>query len=322
MDLNEYSHKNLNHNQAKFIYENEKNYYYVVKSFSDRNVRAALEHNVWATTPKNEGTFDEAFKKCENVVLFFSINGSSRFIGYALMRSRPGNCSVQNNVFCLPNGRQFNGKQFDLLWIRVVELPFSDCVHLKNSFDDGRPVKVARDGQRIDQSTGKELCILFENRFLQKPIPWQPEMYGSQYGAYVINPQGYQCVGVAPGAQTIPPLSGFPVIPISHAPVDLQHIGVVAPYYQVPPVSSPRNQKRSRSGATPQNGQAEKPTDVEGGYRMTEDHALKAAEYNPALAIFPVDLTNLSYEHYISLYNVSHQYWIEQQEPDVKPESE
>ncbi|GIX60708.1 YTH domain-containing protein, putative [Babesia caballi] len=212
MDFSEYYYRNVNHNHAKCICEfgvrlvtdaadvNPKNVYFVVKSFSDRNVRAALDHNIWATTPKNEGTFDEAFRRGSNVILIFSINGSSRFIGYALMQSRPGHGRVQSKVFYLANGKQFNGKQFDILWIRVVDLPFSDCVNLTNRYNEGKPVKVARDGQQIDNVTGRELCILFENRFLQKPMPLQSDFYANQFGRFSFNAPAVQRVGGPGGA--------------------------------------------------------------------------------------------------------------------------
>ncbi|AFZ79257.1 hypothetical protein BEWA_021040 [Theileria equi strain WA] len=35
-----------------------------------------------------------------------------------------------------------------------------------------------------------------------------------------------------------------------------------------------------------------------------------ASEFNPALLIFPVDLSNMSYDTYISLYQRSNQYWL------------
>uniref|UniRef100_A0A3B0NAY0 YT521-B-like domain containing protein, putative n=1 Tax=Theileria annulata TaxID=5874 RepID=A0A3B0NAY0_THEAN len=36
-----------------------------------------------------------------------------------------------------------------------------------------------------------------------------------------------------------------------------------------------------------------------------------ASEFNPSLLIFPIDLSNMSYDTYISIYNTSHKYWIE-----------
>lgn len=41
------------------------------------------------------------------------------------------------------------------------ELPFSNTMHLYNPWNDGKPVKIGRDGQEIEPRVAEELCRLF-----------------------------------------------------------------------------------------------------------------------------------------------------------------
>ncbi|EDO08194.1 YT521-B-like family protein [Babesia bovis T2Bo] len=305
MDLGEYSHKNVDHNKAKSIYEHGVNVYYIVKSFSDQNVRAALIHNVWATTPKNEVILDKAYQKGGNVILVFSINGSSRFIGYALMQSRPGHASFNESVFFMANGNKFNGKHFDILWIRVIDLPFTACAKLKNSLNEYKPVKLARDGQEIDKTTGKALCIIFEEHYTKcSDITLRDET--SKTTGFTI-PTGVPNT-VGPGSPLIPGIINPQLF------LGISQIGSIPTHiYQGMPTSmlqSPRT-------ATSKPGK-----DTQYHFHITKEQALIAAEFNPAISIFPIDLTNMSYDQYISLYKVSLHHWENQQVQQIKEEND
>nr|BAN65661.1 YT521-B-like family protein [Babesia bovis] len=299
MDLGEYSHKNVDHNRAKSIYDHGLNVYYIVKSFSDQNVRAALIHNVWATTPKNEVILDKAYQKGGNVILVFSINGSSRFIGYALMQSRPGHASFNESVFFMANGNKFNGKYFDILWIRVIDLPFTACAKLKNSLNEYKPVKLARDGQEIDRNTGKALCIIFEEHYKCSNIHLDET---SKTGGFTI-PTGITNT-LGPTASLMPGIINPQLF------LGIPQIGSIPTHiYQGMPtlLQSPRT-ANSKPGK-----------DTQYCFQITKEQALMAAEYNPAISIFPIDLTNMSYDQYISLYKVSLHHWENQQ---VKEEND
>ncbi|GFE53251.1 YT521-B-like family protein, putative [Babesia ovis] len=284
------------------------NVYYVIKSFSDQNVCIALMHDVWATTAKNESILDRAFQKGANVILVFSINGSSKFIGYALMQSRPGQSKLKESVFYLANGQAFSGKQFDILWVRVVDLPFTQCSNLKNSLNDNKPVKVSRDGQQIDSRTGQELCKLFEEQFLRNHKTKRTEVDSSKLGAYGIPNTGARYATGIPGPHLFFPPTGIPPI------------GFLPPHcFQATPVQGQKGANKTKQ-CSPRSNQAQGVKDANNTQRMSTEQALLAAEYNPAIAIFPIDLTNISYDQYISLYNISYQHWAREQEVRVKEE--
>lgn len=53
------------------------------------------------------------------------------------------------------------GGVFMLDWVNTNELSFSKTLHLFNPLNEGKPVKIARDGQEIDGRVAEELCRLF-----------------------------------------------------------------------------------------------------------------------------------------------------------------
>lgn len=46
-------------------------------------------------------------------------------------------------------------------WVCRKELPFTSTLHLYNSWNDGKQVKIGRDGQEIEPRVAEELCRLF-----------------------------------------------------------------------------------------------------------------------------------------------------------------
>eukprot|EP01053_Blabericola_migrator_P008613 Blabericola_migrator_1__8612@NODE_450_length_8372_cov_59_228898_g352_i0_p4_GENE_NODE_450_length_8372_cov_59_228898_g352_i0NODE_450_length_8372_cov_59_228898_g352_i0_p4_ORF_typecomplete_len314_score51_96YTH/PF04146_15/2_2e36ADH_zinc_N/PF00107_26/0_16_NODE_450_length_8372_cov_59_228898_g352_i045865527 len=137
--------------------------YFLLKSFAAEHVVLSKETGVWATGLKKERVLAAAFSTGNPVVLVFSVNGSGKFFGYALMVSRPGECSVRRSVFTGPDGQPFPGNQFHVQWINTREMSFKYFEHITNELNENKPVKVGRDGQQISWSAGGKLLEVFEN---------------------------------------------------------------------------------------------------------------------------------------------------------------
>jgi len=101
------------------------------------------------------------------VVLIFSVNGSSRFSGFALMTSKPGESRCSKTVFNGTDGRPFPGRMFDIHWIRHHEVFFRECEHITNSLNENKPVKIGRDGQEFSSDSGRGLCELIERHYVR-----------------------------------------------------------------------------------------------------------------------------------------------------------
>uniref|UniRef100_A0A336MJL1 CSON000933 protein n=1 Tax=Culicoides sonorensis TaxID=179676 RepID=A0A336MJL1_CULSO len=135
--------------------------FYVIKSNNADNVTLSKTKGVWATLPQNEANLNRAFKECRNVLLIFSVKESGKFAGFARM-----SCESKRGPsvdWVLPPGISAKalGGTFDIDWICKKELSFTCTTHLYNPWNEGKPVKIGRDGQEIEPKVAQELCKLF-----------------------------------------------------------------------------------------------------------------------------------------------------------------
>ncbi|KAI9851369.1 MAG: hypothetical protein M1838_003832 [Thelocarpon superellum] len=133
--------------------------FFIVKSFNYSNVEKAEEENVWVTQEKNEEMLADAFQRCRNVILLFSINKSMAFQGYARMESAPGTAAPPSWA----KGLHWRSSgAFRIRWITLAETRFSRVGHLKNAFNEYQAVLIGRDGQEIEGECGAALCGLID----------------------------------------------------------------------------------------------------------------------------------------------------------------
>lgn len=132
--------------------------FFVIKSNNAENVRISKQKGVWSTLPQNEQNLNQAYKECRNVILIFSVKESGKFAGFARMagESRHDVAAVE---WELPPGISAKalGGVFEIDWICKKELSFTCTTHLHNPWNDGKPVKIGRDGQEIEPKVAEEL---------------------------------------------------------------------------------------------------------------------------------------------------------------------
>jgi hypothetical protein len=102
----------------------EKDQFFIIKSFSEEDVHKSIKYNVWSSTKNGNQTLNNSFKmtkeKGGHVYLFYSTNGSGRYVGLARMKSE------------VDEGKQFmywtqDSKWpglFDVEWIFIKDVPF------------------------------------------------------------------------------------------------------------------------------------------------------------------------------------------------------
>jgi len=54
------------------------------------------------------------------------------------------------------------GGTFRVVWLRRYDLPFGATEHLTNPLNEGKPVKIGRDGQELPSDVGEALVALIE----------------------------------------------------------------------------------------------------------------------------------------------------------------
>ncbi|CAF1063196.1 unnamed protein product [Rotaria sordida] len=136
--------------------------YFLIKSGNEENVSLAKAKGVWSTPPANENKLNRAFRQRRNVILIFSVAESKAFQGFARMSCEARHDSQPIN-WVLPPGmsnRAFSGVIY-IDWVSRRSLPFNQTLHLFNSWNENKPVKIGRDGQEIEPRCAEALCRLF-----------------------------------------------------------------------------------------------------------------------------------------------------------------
>lgn len=136
--------------------------FFVIKSNNAENVTLSKAKGVWSTLPQNEANLNQAYRESRNVLLIFSVKESGRFAGFARLHGESRR-DVTPISWVLPPGLSAKalGGVFKVDWICRKELPFSSTMHLYNPWNEGKPVKIGRDGQEIEPKVAEELCRLF-----------------------------------------------------------------------------------------------------------------------------------------------------------------
>ncbi|KAK4200841.1 YT521-B-like domain-containing protein [Triangularia verruculosa] len=161
--------------------------FFIVKSFNDENVRQCMEDNLWTTQAHNSAVFAEAFEQCKNVILFFSINQSGHFQGYARMVTPPSD-EVPRPAWM--RGLHWeSGEPFALEWLSTTPIEFSRIRWIRNSLNDSQ-VFFGKDGQEIEFQAGvdllREMDLVREREQEQERTRWEDHpRRGGYHGSMV-----------------------------------------------------------------------------------------------------------------------------------------
>jgi len=123
---------------------------------------------------------NEAFLKSPYVILVFSVNSSGCFQGYAKMTGLVGT-STKTHIFA------GFGRAFDIRWLRLYDLDFSEVASICNPWNEGKSVKISRDGQELPNGVGKELCGMVDHN-----------VYSAEPNGYVADEAEVETGGFAP----------------------------------------------------------------------------------------------------------------------------
>ncbi|KZV45317.1 YTH domain-containing protein 1 [Dorcoceras hygrometricum] len=135
--------------------------YFIIKSLNHQNIQLSIKKGIWATQVMNEPILEEAFLNSSKVILIFSVNMSGFFQGYAQMISSVG--WRRDNIWSQGSGKNNPwGRSFKVKWLCLHDLPFQSTLHLKNPWNDYKPVKISRDCQELPQDIAEALCDLLD----------------------------------------------------------------------------------------------------------------------------------------------------------------
>ncbi|XP_071453415.1 YTH domain-containing protein 1-like [Hetaerina americana] len=178
--------------KVKYDYNTKLNYlfrdarFFLIKSNNAENVTLSKAKGVWSTPPQNEARLNQAFRESRNVLLIFSVKESGKFAGLARLSSESRR-DVPPISWVLPPGLSAKalGGVFKVDWICRKELPFPKTQHLYNPWNEGKPVKIGRDGQELEPRVAEELCRLFP---LDEGIDLTPILRKSKEASRLLRP--------------------------------------------------------------------------------------------------------------------------------------
>lgn len=183
--------------------------YFVLKSCTKQDLDESFESGTWITQPHVQDTLDEAFRSGHAVYLIFSVNRSREYYGYARMTSSPLDTTSngiphaapaplegvrtiftpatrtapagtivedpgRNTIFWEAERESQNAvlaRPFRLAWCRRCPVSFQQVRGLKNQWNGGKEVKVARDGTELEPAVARTIVDLIRSA---------PECHGSR----------------------------------------------------------------------------------------------------------------------------------------------
>jgi len=135
--------------------------YFVIKSYSEQDVHKAIKHNCWCSTKDGNVKLHDAFVESQAqypIYLLFSVNSSGHFVGVAQMKSA---VDFEKNFPGWDQSHKWKGL-FKLSWIFIKDVPNRELRHLKNEYNEGKPVPNSRDCQEVPGEVGAQVLEIFE----------------------------------------------------------------------------------------------------------------------------------------------------------------
>ena len=171
------------------VYSNSK--FFVIKSFSEEDVHKSIKYGVWSSSKNGNLTLSNAFQitkeKNGNVYLFFSCNGSGRYVGVSRMKT---SCDENRTFEFWTQDGKWTGL-FDVEWLFIKDVPFKEFKDIIITMKDGeiKPISNARDTQEIPFEQAKIMLEKIGNYQNSNTILEHFEFYDMRQENYEKNMQ-------------------------------------------------------------------------------------------------------------------------------------
>jgi hypothetical protein len=147
--------------------------FFVIKSIDESNILSSIRFKIWCSTIKGNQKLQKAYKEADKkypIFLFFSVNGSGKFMGIALMNS-----DVEYKVNFNYWSQNDKWKGFFLVeWICIKDVPNRMFRSIINDLNENKPVTSSRDTQEICTNAGLKMLKVF------KDYPQESTIFDSQ----------------------------------------------------------------------------------------------------------------------------------------------
>ena len=203
-----YKRNNSLHRKEKYIYkeypylidinENNSNIlkeintdckFFIIKSFSEEDIHKSIKYGVWSSSKYGNNLLSNAFnitkEKGSFVYLFFSCNGSGRYVGVAKMTTP---CDFNEVFDYWTQDNKWPGI-FKVEWKFIKDVPFKEFKNIIITMNDGeiKPISNARDAQEIPYEQAKNMLNIIEKYENKTDILEHFEFYDKRQANYERN---------------------------------------------------------------------------------------------------------------------------------------
>ena len=136
--------------------------FYVIKSLDESNILSSIRFKIWCSTIKGNQKLQKAYKEADKkypIFLFFSVNGSGKFMGIALMNS---DIEYKVNFNYWSQNDKWKGF-FVVNWICIKDVPNRMFRNIINDLNENKPVTSSRDTQEICTNAGVKMLKIFRD---------------------------------------------------------------------------------------------------------------------------------------------------------------
>ncbi|KAI1410670.1 YTH-domain-containing protein [Hypoxylon sp. FL1857] len=136
--------------------------FFVMRSYSWNHVYESMDDGLWATQREQADMLSAAFASGMTVVLFFAVNKSHGYQGYAVMKCPPSR-DVRRPKWWY-NVRWDISEPFEVEWMNTMHVSNTHVAHIFNRFNLNLPVTRARNCQEVNDSAGRQMVSVLESR--------------------------------------------------------------------------------------------------------------------------------------------------------------
>ena len=155
----------INKNNSNILKEiNTDCKFFIIKSFSEEDIHKSIKYGVWSSSKNSNNILSNAFyitkEKESFVYLFFSSNGSGRYVGVAKMLSP---CDFNKIFDYWTQDNKWPGL-FEVEWIFIKDVPFKEFKNIIITMKDGeiQNIAIARNTQEIPYEQAKNMLNIIE----------------------------------------------------------------------------------------------------------------------------------------------------------------
>jgi len=134
----------------------------VIKSFTEEDIHKSIKYNCWSSTREGNKKLNNLYLECKSknsdLYLFFSMNGSGRFVGVAKMTSEVD----ENMIFEYWAMDGVWKGLFEVEWVFIKDVPNRFLKEIKLSNNAFKPVSNSRDTQEIPRNEGEMFLRIFD----------------------------------------------------------------------------------------------------------------------------------------------------------------